>query len=171
MPAFVSHTMEPSARAYFVQWFNGRKRVDSKRRTGEAARTGAHTASMQGLVDDLVRRQGQVDAIDAWDGFVKEFGITGQDGKPMTWDEAEREAARYSRRRTAWRWCRCVTRRRRYSQEAQQAILKDQGPGSLPDLSSLTITRADAAQRLPVGASVRRRNVVLVPAQAAQRFM
>jgi hypothetical protein len=171
MPGFVGQRRDQSgARSYFVNWFGGRKTVDSKSRTGKAAQTGAYDASFNALEQQLVRGQGVSDAIGTFDDFVGRFGSKRRDGKPYTWDEAERTAQELQEATgMAWTPVRAVPAR--YDKATRESILENQGTASAPGhLDALTTGRLDDALKEPDGKERLARNVVLVPAQQVKRF-
>jgi hypothetical protein len=171
MPGFVGQRRDQSgARSYFVNWFGGRKTVDSKSRTGKAAATGAYDASFNALEQQLVRGQGVSDAIGTFDDFVGRFGSKRRDGKPYTWDEAERTAQELQEATgMAWTPVRAVPAR--YDKATRESILENQGTASAPGhLDALTTGRLDDALKEPDGKERLARNVVLVPAQQVERF-
>ncbi len=170
-PGFVGHRRDQrGAASYFVNWAGGRKTVDGKRRSGEAARTGAYDASYRALEEQLVRGQGVRDAIGTFDEFIGRFGSKRRDGRPYTWAEAERAAGELAEA-TGMEWTPVRAVPARYDAASREAILDTQGTASTPGhLDSLTLGRLDDAMRPPEGASAGARNVVLVPAQQAERF-
>lgn len=170
-PGFVGHRRdERGAASYFVNWYGGRKTVDSKRRTGEAARTGGYDASFGALEQQLVRGRGVTDAIRTFDDFAGRFGTTRRDGSHFTWPEAERSAGELGES-TGMQWLPVRVVPARYDAATKQAILDAQGTAALPHhLQALTLGRIDDALKAPVGRERLARNVVLVPAQQLKRF-
>lgn len=171
-PGFVGQRRaDRGAASFFVNWYGGRKTVDSKRRTGEAARTGAYDASFGALEEHLVRGRGVVDAIGTFDDFVGRMGSRRRDGTPYTYDEAVRAADELSDG-TGMQWLPVRAVPARYDKATQEAILDAQGTAAIPQhLESLTLGRLDDSLKPPTGQKERQaRNVVLVPAQQVQRF-
>ncbi len=152
-PGFVGQRRsDRGAASFFVnRWGSGRKTVDSKRRSGEAARTGAYDASFRALEDNLVHKQGVVDALDNFDSFVGRFGSTRRDGTPYTWDEAQRAAGELSEA-TEMDWVPVRAVPARYDEATRDRIVNEQGPASAPapeprDRTRLSAQRAPASQR------------------------
>lgn len=170
-PAFVGQRRsDRGARSFFVNWQGGRKTVDSKRRTGEAARTGAYDASFGALEEHLVRGRGVADAIGSFDDFVGRFGSRRRDGKPYTYDEAVRAADELAEA-TGMRWLPVRAVPARYDEATREGILEAQGTAAVPQhLESLVQGRLDDSLKPPEGKERLARNVVLVPAQQVQRF-
>jgi hypothetical protein len=171
-PGFVAQRRaDRGAPSFFVNWYGGRKTVDSKRRTGEAARTGAYDASFKALEENLVRGRGVVDAIGTFDDFVGRMGTRRRDGTPFQYDEAVR-AADELRDATGMEWLPVRAVPARYDRATQEQILERQGTAALPqDLQALTKGRLDDSLKPPQGPEERKaRNVVLVSAQQVQRF-
>lgn len=170
-PGFVGQRRaDRGASSFFVNWFGGRKTVDSKSRTGEASRTGAYDASFTALEEHLVRSRGVLDAISTFDDFVGRMGARRQDGSPYTYDESLRAADELADATgMAWLPVRAVPAR--YDAATKAQILESQGTAAMPQhLESLTLGRLDDALKEPAPADRGARNVVLVPAQQVQRF-
>lgn len=170
-PGFVGQRRaDRGASSFFVNWFGGRKTVDSQRRTGEASRTGAYDASFTALEEHLVRSRGVLDAIATFDDFVGRMGARRRDGTPYTYDEALRAADELGEL-TGMQWLPVRAVPARYDAATKAQILESQGTAAMPQhLESLTLGRLDDALKEPAPADRGARNVVLVPAQQVQRF-
>lgn len=92
MPSFVPHITDTSGgRAHFVNFFRNRKQVDTQGvRTGSAAATGAQDSSIRSLGDSLVKGQGELSAIKAFDRYIGELGVKHPDGRLFKSSEADR---------------------------------------------------------------------------------
>jgi hypothetical protein len=171
LPGFVSHRLDTrGARSFFVNWWDKRQTVDSKTRTGEATRTGAHASDFAALAEHLVRGRGVVDAIKSFDGFARQVGVKRADGKHYTWAEAQAAAPdmveAYGQEMVPVRVAPA-----RYDERTRQGILERQDVGSGEQaLENLTVRRLDEALREPPQGQTGTRNVVLVPARQVERF-
>lgn len=89
LPTFVGQSDKTlGAKAGYVSNATGRQKADSLHRTGEATRVGAVSHDPVALAETMMRSQGVVSAVRAWDGYVSHVGIRGPDGKAFTPDEA-----------------------------------------------------------------------------------
>jgi hypothetical protein len=171
LPGFVSHRLDTrGARSFFVNWWDKRQTVDSKTRTGEATRTGAHASDFAALAEHLVRGRGVVDAIKSFDGFARQVGVKRADGKHYTWAEAQKAAPdmvdAYGQEMVPVRVAPA-----RYSERTRQGILDRQDVGSGDQaLENLTVRRLDEALNEPPQGQAGTRNVVLVPKLQVDRF-
>jgi hypothetical protein len=171
LPGFVSHRLDTrGARSFFVNWWDKRQTVDSKTRTGEATRTGAHASDFAALAEHLVRGRGVVDAIKSFDGFARQVGVKRADGKHYTWAEAQAAAPdmveAYGQEMVPVRVAPA-----RYDERTRQGILERQDVGSGEQaLENLTVRRLDEALREPPQGQTGTRNVVLVPRLQVDRF-
>lgn len=96
MPSFLPHiTSEAGGRAHFVNFFGGRRQLDTKGvRTGSAALTGSQDASIKAVGNAIVRGQGEVSAIRGFDRSIADLAKKNDDGtvKLQDADAAEAEA-------------------------------------------------------------------------------
>ena len=163
---FLGHRRDTrGARSFFVNWFDRRVTTDSKRRSGEATRRGTHAADYTAVREDLVRRQGVLDAVDTFDAFIGQFAVRGPNGKHLTWDQAERYADELADR-TGEQWVPIRAFPARYEQDRWAAIAEDQDAPAGQEAGHFTASMIDEAMRKGGQA----RNVVVVPERQIKRF-
>lgn len=164
---FLGHRRDQrSARSFFVNWFDRRQSVDSKRRSGEATRKGAHASDFTAIGEDLVRRQGVLDAVAMFDAFIGQFSLRGPAGKLLTWEEAKRYADELAET-TGVRWVPVRAFPARYDTKRWQEITDEQDAPSGPAVEPFAVRLVDEALRPP---DRQARNVVLVPERQIKRF-
>jgi hypothetical protein len=182
MPAFVSHQMSTAgARAFLVNWFDRRRTLDARQRTGTATELGAHASDFPSMAQHYIHTQGTVDAVGGFDRFVHSFGIKHPSGRMFTWAEAQRLAADPTPIGGLDSHGNPIPGRAplvpvrvmpaRYSPATREAIAGMQDATAMPSSEGLVEERIRQAQLPPDNpVDARAQNVVLVPANEMRRF-
>jgi hypothetical protein len=160
------------ARAFFVQWFGGRKTAGKYRRTGETTRVGGVDTSIENLEAAMAYSQGVADAAGNFDNFIGRLGAVHPDGTPYTPEEAIRVAAEHNENADPELHVTPVNMApASYSAEHAAEIISAQNAGRRDFLKGIVDRQmADAVDSLHFPENAGKPIVALVPTQALKRF-